>query len=746
MHHRPVLRSALALGLASALAGALLLAGCGGGGDSGTSTAPSGETPAPATTLLVPVVGTAVRSATVVLPAGVALTADKLTVVTSVGAATPTATGAVTVTAYDNGAQLAIANNAAGHPMLMGWIDATHTTISAATTAHVLAYFALNGALTLNVVDRTALIEGMPAAPGIGAVELAVRDALARNVDAFATRDAGLTLALSSFAREVFSNSRATRTARAMKDERRLEGVLIEPQQQSGITVLQDPPFAAHITNEFRRRAHAFVARISHSSGGVDVADPLDLTDFDVDPVVGVNGGVTGAVSDIVSAYYGNQPSAYAPTSSSSFALPLVDGSEKTSYRITVVGPGAFAGTSGDLTDRQKLALTEVSLRGFVKDFLVPTVTNALLGAGQIDFTAGQNGAQREFLADIVTNVTSDFIAYAATDPAIADKITKGQWFDAGVDLTTTVANLGTLRTIITSAFERAVVHYNATLHADAVPAQNLLDSFNGLMNAAGGILQVFDSSVYVRDLAYADRADQWRVAVNAARVTLNPPATTIDVGGTVVLTATVVGVDDISGYSFHWSTTTQVGELNEIGGGSRTHQTDYCSSSPKALFVYKDGATDGATDTVSVEAFSGSNCDAARGPKLGTTVSAAVTLHKTNGYSLYGGPGGYCDSAPGGAINNDDSLTVYLNGTQVFFNPGSYCNNSTASIPLPGAQRGDIVRVVVRDERGHHAGLSALFMQHEGRFVQVDPGFNKSTPDGTDNGVQYDHSFAVPF
>ena len=39
-------------------------------------------------------------------------------------------------------------------------------------------------------------------------------------------------------------------------------------------------------------------------------------------------------------------------------------------------------------------------------------------------------------------------------------------------------------------------------------------------------------------------------------------------------------------------------GDLSEIGGGSRTHQTDFCSSSNQVLFVYETGATPGATDT----------------------------------------------------------------------------------------------------------------------------------------------------
>jgi hypothetical protein len=115
-------------------------------------------------------------------------------------------------------------------------------------------------------------------------------------------------------------------------------------------------------------------------------------------------------------------------------------------------------------------------------------------------------------------------------------------------------------------------------------------------------------------------------VVVTPEQIALNPSASSIDVGGTVVLTASALGVDDTSGYSYHWTTTTQVGDLSEIGGASRTHQTDYCSSSNQALFVYETGATPEATDTITAQVYSGSNYDPAKGALLGSK-TATVTF-----------------------------------------------------------------------------------------------------------------------
>ena len=600
----------------TAVAATLLLSACGGNND---STATNGGS----SSAVIPVLSAAATNATLVMPTGVTLGADQLSVITSIAAATPAATGAVTISSYAGGEQLSIARSPAGNPMMMGWIDATHTTISAATTAHVLAYFALNGSLMLNDVERQALIANIPRAVGISALEAVVRSELAANVDAFARPNAALKQALVAFATPYFTNAHATATP----ERARALGIVVTPATQSGIDVLQDPPFAAHLSNSFRRRAFAFVDRISHTTAGVDVADPQAVSSFEVPPVIGVNGGVTGALTDIMSAYYGNQPTAYAAIDAPSggIAVPLVDGSDKTTYRVTVVGPGIGAGVSASLTPTQSAALTDVALRGFVKDFMVPTLANAVLGSGAIDFTAGQGTAKARFLADVLVSVTTDFIAFVPTVPGLSDKIAKGQWFDAGVDITSTVAGSNALRSMLIAGFN-AAVRSRVAAGFDPGPMSGLLSSFNTIMNAAGGVLQAFDTTTYVRDLANADRADQWSVVVTAARVGLNPSASNIDVGGAVALTASALGVDDVSGYSYHWTTTTQFGDLNEIGGGSRTHQTDFCSSSNRALYVYERTAAAGTVDTVTVQVYAGSNCDPARGALLGTK-QATVTF-----------------------------------------------------------------------------------------------------------------------
>jgi hypothetical protein len=62
------------------------------------------------------------------------------------------------------------------------------------------------------------------------------------------------------------------------------------------------------------------------------------------------------------------------------------------------------------------------------------------------------------------------------------------------------------------------------------------------------------------------------------------------------------------------------------------------------------------------------------------------------------------------------------------------------------GARKGDLVKLVLSDPQGHHAGLSSLYMKRGGTWMKVDPGVSMLTPDNQNNGVQYQSTFALPF
>ncbi len=159
------------------LMGLLMLMGlnaCNLGTSSNTASALASPTAAPSSPA-VPMFEIVSISVSVVVPSGVALTPDKLKVVTSAGQATPTAGGPATVGVFTGGMQLAIANTPAGSPMMMAWIDANHAAI--------------------------------PQADGIGALESAIKTELSINADAFVEHNSGIKQALASFVAPYYANT-----------------------------------------------------------------------------------------------------------------------------------------------------------------------------------------------------------------------------------------------------------------------------------------------------------------------------------------------------------------------------------------------------------------------------------------------------------------------------------------------------------------------------------------------------------
>ena len=562
-------------------------------------------------------------SGTVTLPSGSGLTPDKLQVIDSVGMATPQSSGKFTIPAYNDGSIVAIAQSPAGNPMMMGWLDGTHTTISADTTAAVLAYYALGGMLTLNESDRMELITEIPQSPAFPALAQVVAGEISANPDAMAAPNANLTNAVTSFFTAVTAVTPASRQVKARPMDVTATPGPTSP--QSGLTVTGQPPASAIIQNAYRRRSHAFVmstADVVTFNPPVTTPDTsVVVPDFEISPTVGVNGGVTGTIASIFDAYFGNSPTAYAPVSSDPFNLPITNGFLGTNYQVLVVGPGlaSSSGVSG-LTFTQATAFRQVCVNGFVADALVPYLSNALFGSGFLADSSGhvESATLSAFKAMFINDLENDVFAFLASIPGEYAKVEAGQYKAVALDLLVTTTNAGSFRDVILQALQNSASKLGASAATNATLAQ-YVKSFNTILNAAGGVLQVLDSGIYAGQIAGSDQVDTWIVTSSTTTVSLTPKSTTFQGVGTQLLTANVLGVDDTTGYSYRWSVAPAaadnplVGYLTEDGGANRSDQTSYCSSSPKAVYSNTVASvvalTAPATDNVTVAAFNGGNC-----------------------------------------------------------------------------------------------------------------------------------------
>ncbi|MEO6924638.1 MAG: hypothetical protein ABI064_07165, partial [Acidobacteriaceae bacterium] len=691
---------------------------------------------APATVSALSVFSTTTYTGTVLMPAGSNVKPDKLTVVDSVSSAVPARSGSFTISAYDNGTVIVIALSPAGNPMMMGWLDATHNTISADTTAQVLAFFALGGQQLLNDSDRTEYMTQISTLSSFPTLSQAVAAEIAANPDCFSKTDSKVKTALNTFFTAITSVVPQERRGSVSAND-----VIATPgasSPQSGVTVLDDPPASAHMTNSYRRRTHAFVLRQSDTLGKKITPDPGAITDFDIPPTVGVAGGVTGAISDIFNAYFGNQPTAYAPQSTATFAIPLTSGYDKTTYQILNLGPGGQGQSLiSSLTGAQHLALVQVSVAGFVTDSLLPFFSNLALGSGFLpDTTRLPSATQAAFKKAFISDLETDLIGFLATVPGEQDKLIAGNYKDVMVDLLQDAVASNTVRGLFIEAEQQAATQLAAgTLSTAAVTTA--MQKFNVIMNAAGGVLQVFDTGIYSAQLLSSDVVDQWAVVTNNTKVTLSPASTTINAGEQVTLTAAAPGTDLTAAvYSFYWSTNSTAGSLTEVGGGGRTNQTAYCSSSAQSTFVASANVTSSTSGSVTVQVSAGASCPINN--ILGIADATVTVAPSTPGYIISG--------ANGGTFDVDDDLTVKLDGVQIY-SDGTVISGTRNPFTFQ-AKVGQTLNFTVEDTYGFCSSMSALYLSCSGSstYTLVDPGFDLGCGrPGGDQGQVHNLSYVIP-
>jgi hypothetical protein len=572
----------------------------------------------------------ATQIATVVLPSGMKLTPDQLTVLDSLGQVTPAASGTFALPTYTYASQVAVVLNSNGNPILLGWLDPTHQTVSAGTTAEVLAYLALGGPLMYTVQDREALEAAIVTAPGLPALTQAISSELAANPDALDRLDPVIQSALNTFFTSVSGVTPRANLTKAVVTVHANAGagggtggvgILIQPGEQSGMFVEQaSGANDIDAVNKFRRRAHVFVTPVSDTdASGIVTADNGQVTEFDLSPTTGLSGGVAGAITDIYNFYWGSGTTAYGPVTSDPVVVPVTSGFAKTTYTVTAVGAGANTATYAALTPAQANQQVQTAVLGFVSDALIPFLSNYIFGSG---FFSSESGAV-SFVSNWKTDLENDVLAFVGGAPALKAQIMKGDYPGALAAFIDNVRQAGSLRDLIILSLEQA----SGKLFAATATAA-AMQSVNVVLNAAGGVLQIYDSSIMASQLLQSDAADQWTVINGGQKVTLTPASASLSQFGSGVqnLTVALPGVSSTLGYSYYWTSTASAGDLAPADA-SLGASPGFCTSDATATYTVHTTPIlqKAVVDKIFVQAFSSGGCRPAN--QVGTSPTAAITV-----------------------------------------------------------------------------------------------------------------------
>jgi hypothetical protein len=294
-------------------------------------------------------------------------------------------------------------------------------------------------------------------------------------------------------------------------------------------------------------------------------------------------------------------------------------GYSKTKYHVTVVGPGAHTAVFDTLTNAQATAQLQVAVGGFVTDAMIPFLANFIFGSGFVTQESGGVSFESTWRTDLQT----DMLNFLAGAPALQTQIMQGDYSGALAQVIDNIRQAGTLRDVVILSLQQAAgKQFTSAALAEA------MQSINAVLNAAGGVLQIYDSSIMATQLLISDSADQWTIINGGQKVTLTPASSTLAQFGVGAqsLTVALPGLSDTTGYSYYWTNTGNAGDLSPADA-SQGPSTGFCSSDATATYVARISPVlqQSVSDKISVQAYSGGNCNAAN--LLGTAPTATLTV-----------------------------------------------------------------------------------------------------------------------
>ena len=577
------------------LGAATALAGCSGA--AGTNVAPF-VAKAPGA----PVSGgaTVMQQGHIVLPPGVALSAQSLTVTNSLGSTTPVANGSFTLLAYSGGPQYTLVTDKAGSPVLAGFLGPASTTLDSLSTAKVFVYFAA-AFYTLPSPFRSQMVDAIASEPGFASVQSAIETALAANPEALANASGAgsVAAALATFVTALYAPNSTSSVARQLRARRFPQDVTLSPSTSSGVTVIQDFPNGIHFHNTFRRAAEAFIDEVSFVASGATTPTPKSVLDVVPPQQIPATSGLGNVSSSLITAVQGlfSGATQYTPVDTSTIPLALEPGSASTTYNVTVVGAGLDVSTPA-LTSEQSTAQKKLVVQQLVQDIVVPFIVSFIIpiNSAQIDnflsFTGG-NGV----IADLVGAITT-------TAPQVSALIDAGDVGDALILIVNTIESSNSIGGLLQQIV--AGVIQSATNFATAQAAIEKANSLTNTLNILSGALVGIDMSVVEHDILSSDQADLFVVTVTPDTVKLSPATATLDNGASQALTT---GVPAASGtaatFAYTWSNTAAFGHIFD---GISGHEDNFTSSSNVVTYVANATGAGVDTVTVSVAQISGQN------------------------------------------------------------------------------------------------------------------------------------------
>lgn len=546
----------------------------------------------------------------VVLPDGVPIVLDDLTVISAMSEVGVSADGTFAIETIGAAGSQVDVLGANGSLLLIGMVsaDGAEIEVSATSTAQSLLFYALGiFALPADIQDEALdLIAGHPATATLAAVFEARMRA---NATALADEDPALEQAIEDARNGILASAAASQrpglqTSTLLSAAAGLVNVLIEPTgtQQSGVELLNDPSGAGvSALNHFRRPAGLLVYETGYEQDDGTVVDvfPPALVGGPVDVPASSRLGVT-SIGGVLT---GSSP--WAPEQSGPISLPMHQGAAKTFFEAVVLGPSAdFTAPASILLDSRFFAyrtdwenIVDTKAEDLFWDVFAAPAFESLAFGGPAVITAAKRQAfvnQIRAAADPrllnLGVMLRDYRGYARALNQMLDEIISNQ--PLRLDMINIAEDALDASNQQKAKYDKIEKRLSRRASAFAILAAVQLG------------LSTIDVVAAMKDLASSRAGESWRITATRPNVRLDPSfAKVTDAQRSVLFNASVDGFPNAS-FTFTWSTTGANGALHhELGQSGLTVGPITATGSDRIQYVATTPALpSGVIDHVTVE------------------------------------------------------------------------------------------------------------------------------------------------
>lgn len=375
---------------------------------------------------------------------------------------------------------------------------------------------------------------------------------------------------------------------------------------RSGIQVADDGLSKFKIINNYRRRTHAFLYKMSFkdmNGNSQTIKNSIETgVKADKDMAISPVAAVSGFLSEIGKNIEGKGLESFSVTSGP-FPLELQDNESEALYKVRVVGPGGPSKLKLTADEVKKEALLEMET--FLADLVIPTIGLATSLPEKDAFGGISVGTDPYAKADAM-------LTFVKAMPDVYDEIKQGNYQTALIKLMENVwKDVG--GSLLNELYGIAL---GERLNA------NVKTFFTNNFKQLLAVLQVTDFALGASDLVRIAThlkssywLEEWDIKAKSGLVTLIPDRSVVVPFQQQKITATIKNLTQTA--SYEWSTSGKYGKLTDTKG--HTDLASFTSSDKDVFYVSRVSAASlSAGDNleyVYVTAFIGSN-------KVGTDTS----------------------------------------------------------------------------------------------------------------------------